>query len=110
MSENMKNNVCGVCGNDNGRCGECGHSCGFRGGHIIRWVLGVLIIVWVFSIGMKFGEIKAYLQASGYGYHQYRTYPMPMMGAGYQGGDQVYFSESAPASVTVSSGTVKAVR
>lgn len=112
MSE-KENNMCDVCGSGSGRCGSCGNMCGFGGSHILRWVLGILIIVWVFSIGMKFGEIKAYLDQAGYGRgYNHRTYPMPMMGAtGWQGGsDEIYFSQAVPASpatVTVSSGTLK---
>ncbi len=109
MSENMKSNVCNTCGCENGRCGDCGHYCGFRGGSIIRWVLGILVIVWVFSIGMRFGEIKSYLEMSGFGnsHMQYRTFPGPMQMQGWstEGGNQVYFSQAVPAT-TVTSGTV----
>jgi hypothetical protein len=69
MSENMKHNErCEVCGSGYGRCGMCGNVCGVGGYGIIRWILGILIIAWVFSIGMKMGELKGYLESSGYGY------------------------------------------
>ena len=95
--EGNNNNMCDVCGSGNGRCGKCGHSCGFGRGHIIRWILGILIITWVFCIGMKIGEIKAYLEASGYGYsNHYKYRVMPMMGGATwnSGSDTVYFSEA----------------
>lgn len=119
MTENNHNKVCDVCGSGDGRCGMCGNMCGFSGRHILRWILGIIIITWVFCIGMKMGELKAYLEQSGSGYgHRYMMYrnspvPMPMMGGatwGSAGGDEVYFSQVVPASVTVSSGAVKAVR
>ena len=59
---NNQNGICDVCGSGYGRCGRCGNMCGFGGRHILRWILGILIITWVFSIGMKFGEINAALE------------------------------------------------
>lgn len=115
MSE-RENNMCEVCGSGAGKCGRCGNMCGFGGNHILRWVLGILIIVWVFSIGMKFGEIKAYLDQAGYGrgnHMYYRAMPMMGGGAGWQTGtNEVYFTQAVPTApaVTVSSGTIKATR
>lgn len=73
MSENSnnRNNVCEVCGSGNGRCGSCGNMCGLGGYGLVRWILGILIITWVFSIGMKFGEMKGALEGNGYGKHMY---------------------------------------
>lgn len=105
MSEN-KNNVCDTCGSGYGKCGQCGNMCGFGGGYIVRWILGILIIVWIFSIGMRFGELKANLEESGYG-RGYKNKMMPMMG-GWSDGDRVYFSGAVPttsATPTTSSGS-----
>ena len=74
--EGNNQNMCDVCGSGNGRCGKCGHGCGFGGRHLIRWILGIIIITWVFSIGMRIGEMKASMQfGGGYGY----GHRMPMM-------------------------------
>ncbi len=114
--EGNNNNMCDVCGSGNGRCGKCGHNCGFGRGHILRWILGIIIITWVFCIGMKMGEIKAYLEASGYGYsNHYKYRVMPMMGgASFSGADQVYFSQAVPTTGAVptmmSAGTVKVIK
>lgn len=117
MAENNK--VCDVCGSGDGRCGMCGNMCGFSGRHVLRWVLGIIIITWVFCIGMKFGELKAYLEQSGYGYGyrhmQVRTFNggMPMMNATWgQAGDQVYFSQAVPTSPATgaTSGVIKVTR
>ena len=99
-------NVCGVCGSGNGRCGKCGNMCGFNGNHILRWVLGIIIITWIFSIGMRIGELKASLNSSyGYGYH---TRMMPMMGGAQWGEGNVTFTTSAvPA---VQSGTIQVIK
>lgn len=94
---NQNNNVCDTCGSGNGRCGKCGNMCGFGGNHVLRWILGILIITWVFSIGMRFGEIKAYLNQAGYGSYNHKYKVMPMMGGASYGGntDTVYFTQSA---------------
>jgi hypothetical protein len=100
MEGNNNSGVCDVCGSGSGRCGKCGHACGFGGRHLLRWILGILIITWVFSIGMKVGEMKAVFEGSGYGDHfYYRSGPvMPMM-YGNQGAaaGTVFFSSSAAA-------------
>ncbi len=72
-------NMCEVCGSGDGRCGQCGNMCGYRGNNLLRWLLGIIIITWIFSIGMKFGELKAQMYGGGYGHMYYKT--MPMMGA-----------------------------
>src|SRR5206468_6709926 len=99
--------VCDVCGSGmDGRCRGCGHYCGFRGGHILRWVLGILIITWIFSIGMKVGELKSYLEGGEYGGYAHMRYNvMPMMGgnAGYYdsttGSGTVIYTSAAPATL-----------
>ena len=106
-----RNNVCEVCGSGNGRCNNCGHMCGFGSRHILRWVLGILIISWVFCIGMKIGELKSELMGggyySGYGNHMIRYGAMPMMygTAGAYDDSNVTFTTSS-----VPSGTVKIIK
>lgn len=111
MSENNNQNMCNVCGSGDGRCGRCGNMCGFGKHHIIRWILGVLIITWVFCIGMEMGEVKAYLEQAGYGHGYRNARVMPMMG-GYQ--DEVYFSQGVAVPTTaatgVKGGTVQVIK
>ncbi|MEK6884167.1 MAG: hypothetical protein AABY22_31345, partial [Nanoarchaeota archaeon] len=82
MTENK--NICEVCGSGDGRCGQCGNMCGWRGNSILRWILGIIIVTWIFALGMKMGEMKAFLEQAGYGRSaqnmMYRT--MPLGGAG----------------------------
>lgn len=100
--------MCDVCGSGGGRCGRCGNMCGFGGMHIARWILGILTITWVFCIGMRFGEIKAHLESTGYGYNRhFKIMPGPMMGGANWstvGSDQVYSSQG------VSTGVIKPVQ
>lgn len=98
-------NMCDVCGSGDGRCGQCGNMCGYRGNNLLRWLLGIIIITWIFSIGMKFGEMKAYYEQAGYGYgmggHMYRA--MPMMGG-------AEYTVSTMAAPTVKAGTVQLIK
>lgn len=103
--------MCEVCGSGNGRCGKCGGMCGFGRNHVLRWILGIIIITWVFSIGMKIGELKANLdQSYGYGH---RVMPM-MYGAtqsGWSGGESnVMFTTSAVPASAVKTGTVQIIK
>lgn len=110
VEKNM--NVCEVCGSGNGYCRECGHMCGWRGNNILRWVLGILIITWVFSLGMKFGQMSAYLEQYGYshgGNMYYRS--MPMMNAGWTGVGPTNFTVSTQAlPVNAETGVVKVIK
>ncbi|TSC70897.1 MAG: hypothetical protein CEO12_22 [Parcubacteria group bacterium Gr01-1014_46] len=114
MVENK--NVCEVCGSGDGRCGQCGNMCGYRGNHLLRWILGIIIITWVFSIGMKFGEMKTYLEQSGYGRGGngfYKT--MPMMGGTYPvggqwSGEDVIYSTSATPATMMGTGAVRVIK
>jgi hypothetical protein len=46
----------------------CGAWCGCGHRHLIlRWILGLVILVFVFSFGMRLGEIKAAFEYGGYG-------------------------------------------
>jgi hypothetical protein len=64
-------------------CG--GHHMGF---HILRWVLGIIIILMTFSFGVQIGEFKSALENSGYGHHEmyYRSIPVGNMMYGGQTG------------------------
>ena len=97
------NNICEVCGTNNGRCGRCGNMCGFGRYHILRWVLGIVIISWIFCIGVKFGEFKASIEGSGYGYGYNHMRISPMMGGATwsNADDTVYFTQSVPATGAV---------
>lgn len=109
MVENK--NTCDVCGSGNGRCGECGNMCGWRGNNLLRWLLGIIIITWIFSLGMRFGEVKAYMEQNGYGNNHmyYRSGVMPMMGgASYGAGDFTVSTLAAPAMMTT--GAVKVMK
>ncbi len=78
MNENNNRNTCEVCGSCAGRCGACGNACGFGGYGIVRWILGIIIITWVFSIGMKIGELKGMLESAGYGKGSHYKYGQMM--------------------------------
>lgn len=85
--EGNNQNVCGVCGSGNGRCGKCGNMCGFGGHHLLRWFLGIIIITWVFSIGVRFGEVKYQLNS----YYGHKTVPMMyIQDGGYSGQGMMY--------------------
>lgn len=87
----------GMCGGMNG-CG--GHHMGF---HILRWVLGIIIILMVFSFGVQIGEFKSAFEGGQYGSRGMMRYnygyqqPVNMM-YGYGG--------VVPASATVQGTTV----
>lgn len=45
-------------------CGSCGNCSQFHGGHhmkfhLLRWILGIIIIFMIFSFGVKIGEFKS---------------------------------------------------
>jgi hypothetical protein len=73
MNENnMQGSGQNMCG---GKCG-CGCGNGWHGGHhmkfvLLRWVLGILIITFVFWMGMKIGEFTGQFEG-GYGMHGQR--------------------------------------
>ena len=51
-------------------CG-CGHHCIHR---VLWWVVGIVVLIVVFCIGVKFGEFRDELRSAFGGY--YRAYPM----------------------------------
>lgn len=104
----VEKNMCDVCGSGDGRCGNCGNMCGYRGNHLLRWLLGIIIITWIFSIGVKFGEIKAYMGQDGYGNHMYRA--MPMMGATALSEGANFTVSSMAAPTMVKAGSVQVIK
>jgi len=72
-------NTCEVCGSGDARCGECGNMCGYRSNNLLRWLLGIIIITWIFTIGMKFGELKSQIYEGNQMY--FRGMGMPVSGA-----------------------------
>jgi len=58
----VENNCGGSC-SCNGSNWNCHHSC-----PIMRWFLGLVILVLVFGLGMKIGEMKAQLRGSDFGW------------------------------------------
>lgn len=52
----------------------------YNGGYgygVVRWILGILILVFIFSCGMWFGRMSVILRSSGYygnGYHMMRMW------------------------------------
>ena len=80
-------------------CG-CGHYCMHR---LLWWVLGIVVLVIVFCIGVKAGEFRDELRAAFGGY--YHGYPMMQYHGGYGGGGvAVPATGSASGSVTSTPG------
>lgn len=90
--EHAKEHECEMCEGDCGRCGMCddhrggycddcgmenrrmhGMHCAGRH-HLLRWILGIVILVLVFIAGVKLGEFKQYLRSEGYGHRMMREY------------------------------------
>ena len=99
MSENeQQQNYCGhKC--QNGMCGCAGHHMGF---HVLRWVLGIIVIFMVFGFGVQIGEFKSALENGGaYGYHHGMMYGEMMPANMYYGG------QTGQTTVTTQAPTVK---
>lgn len=84
---------CGMCSSHHGCC------CGHHGRYIwLRWLLGILILVIVFWVGVKVGEFKG--GAYGWGYQSYGSHRMmnynPMMMHGQGMPNMMYRTGSAP--------------
>ena len=91
--------MCGdkVCGGGNNAC-SCGCGCGWAKGHrVFRVVLGIVILLLMFWIGVKVGEVKMILGESGG--HGYR-HANPMM----QENQQFYGPTTNPPSAAVPTG------
>lgn len=76
----------GMCDDHEGYYDACGEDCqrmyGMRCGgrhHLLRWILGILILVLVFIAGVKVGEFKQYLRGEGYGHHMMGKHDHGMM-------------------------------
>ncbi len=49
---------------------DCGMHHGYMGHYGMRWVLGIIILLMVFWLGMKLGEFKGFIEAIyGFGSH-----------------------------------------
>lgn len=105
-------NMCNVCGSGNGYCGECGNMCGYRGNNLLRWLLGIIIITWIFSMGVRFGEMKAYLEQAGYDRGHVKMYSAsPMMGMSVMKDAAFTVSSTAtPSAGAVKAGTVQIIQ
>ena len=72
-------------------CGRCcgGHCCGGGRHLLLRWLLGLLILVIVFWLGLKIGEFKGVFGGYGGNYsgmpRHMRSFNKPMMRSGYWG-------------------------
>lgn len=66
--------------------GGCHHMYGMRCGgrhFLLRWILGIIIIAFVFGAGIKLGEFKERAWGGEYGYRMMdRGYGAPTMGYG----------------------------
>ena len=69
----------------------CKKWCGMgKGCPIFRWILGVIILIAVFSLGIKVGEFKSsiYGYGGGFGWRMHRgVYPMMFYGYNNDGDD-----------------------
>jgi len=61
--------------------GKAGHMCGYHRHYGLRLLLGVIILLVVFAIGVKVGELKSHFGRSRGGYMMMGHYPNPMMRA-----------------------------
>ncbi len=92
-----QNNQHGQCMCDMCKGGMMGMYGGHRRWHLLRWILGLVVLWMTFSFGVNFGEFKASIENGGsyYGYGHMRTYGgMPMM-YGYDS-TEVPITSSAP--------------
>ncbi len=77
--ENIDKKQCAVCGSGDckgcGQGGSCcgsmmGHGCGCHGHgrhHLVKVILKLIIIIIIFSCGLKLGEMIGYIKAEGHG-------------------------------------------
>ena len=81
MEENMnKGTEMPMAANNSCKCGKNWCMCGRRH-YVLRLLLGLVILVVVFAIGVKVGEFKSRFGGSRRGSIMMRHYPNPMMGA-----------------------------
>ena len=62
--------ACGECGH--GYCGQC---CSRHGNYFLRWILGIVILLLVFWLGVtvgRFSGLVKYGNFDGYGYGSHR--------------------------------------
>ena len=89
--EGESENSCSTCKMHSG-CHMCGHGHGCWH-HALRLVLGVVILLIVFGVGMKVGEIKGAMEGNESDYyqsfHHNRSFYSPMM---YDNQDNLMYS------------------
>ncbi len=76
-------------------CG-CGHSSVHR---VIWWVAGIIILIFVFALGVKAGEFRDELHAA-FGNSYYHNHSMMQDQGEYGGGGAMPMSQSMPAEGT----------
>ena len=83
---------CGMCSSHHGCC------FGHHGRYLwLRWLLGILILVVTFWLGMKVGEFKGGMYGyGGFGGHRMGAYPMMMRTQGTP--NMMYWTSGTPAS------------
>lgn len=81
-----------------GKICSCGCGCGWASGHrLFRVVLGIVIALLIFWLGVKAGEFMTVFGRGYGGYGMHRAYPMMM-----QSGSRFYGPTSLPPSMTTS--------
>jgi hypothetical protein len=87
MEENKEKSYENCCGN----CCSAGHMHGMGGKyHLLRWMLGLAIIIIVFWLGFKLGEFKGYFDDYGYG----KGFGRGMMNYGTNNNDYLQFRKT----------------
>jgi hypothetical protein len=107
MEEQMKGQVC-----EGKTCGAGGCCFGHGGWYrVVRWILGIAIILIVFGFGVMIGELKGELGRSyghrmmgNYGGNYGRMYPMMQNGSGYGGMTGTPSTKTAPTAPAAQSG------
>lgn len=74
-SKNGKNNVCKDC------CNHCEH-CTYQKNYFLRWVLGIIVMLLVFWLGVTVGKFSGFIQYGEFGGYGMRG----MMKSGYYKG------------------------
>ncbi len=88
-------------------CGGCQCNCGCKCGHqnyygsapITRWILGLIVVVMIFSLGLQVGEMKGWIEhSSDYPGRQWSRTPTLMMGPALD--DRYTFTVAQPLATT----------
>ncbi len=82
-------------------------NCGGHNHHLLRWLLGMLILVLVFWMGMEIGEFKGSLGGEGFGGSRHMRFNKPMMENGWDAHNMMYFNSPAAAPKSATSTKAK---